>query len=1401
MNKSNRRRRHVIDDDEEDEVGHVGRDSEEEEEEEDGVDEFEKDGFLVSDDEVEEEEEEELVEEPTYHKKKLKKKRRNSSDDELDEDDLDLIKENAGISFEQAKPKLKRLQKKNKFDSEEEPYSEEVAYQQEYQNRAFDLHGMFDDEEDQPLAETYSADDLDDFIEHDGVDNVEDAEDPNDAASRRQLAKKRRMEQTRLLRESGVDVGSHELLGEIFGDGGDYEYAMHEPIQATVSKNDLVRNSLKNVFEPAELEARMLTGQDEIITHMDVPERMQALYASNIDSPLDETDLNAEFEWIYSRFYETCFSEQLKQSFRSPTTADLIRKAVKACIEFFNTEQLEVPFIWHYRKDYLLDPKSNLLDLKTVLQLEDLWEIYDIAKKYKAFNTQLDGFNKTLHHFEDEGRIDAYVQEQRYKTQRVEEAQDILDYINSRFIKKEVPHKNREERVYRRPNSNSFLDRCKRANIDHLVEQFGITPQQFGDNALEGSKVHHAINPDCSPMDIAKKHLSSFFPTAELVLKGIETLIVDMMFHDLKLRQAFRQTFENNSAVSIQPTARGVREIDSQHRFFYFKFLNEKPILYMKDAQFLQMLEAESLGLVKVTISLPGEKVFLANLIRLYLCEDSSSPHFHAWNQLRTTIVTYACERHLFPYFKNWIRDKLRTQAEEYLFRACQMEAEIKFNSAPYRSASMEPDASPRVIALTNGTGSFRDPTLALFLESNGQLEETVEFGDLRDTLNRDLLASFFKRHACDVIVVAGLNQYVRYFYEKVRSLYEELYNLGELGNAPQCEVILHTDEVARVYQASQHSEEEFPNVNPFARYCISLARLFQDPLVEYASLKENLANISFHPLQELLPREQLLASLERALINIVNSTGIDLNRAVRNARVGHLLQYVSGLGPRKSQYILKKVSDSGHHLDSRNELITRCRVGMRVFINCSGFLKVKPAVDVLDITRIHPEDYVLARKMAADALEADDEDDPEDPSKNVAELINNPRSILNDLDLEDYSRVLARKYQTQKQSTLSLIKTELRAPFADPRPQFKPTHPKVLFSQLTGETAASLCVQMIVPVEVRRILGSGVLCELNSGIEGFLSNQNTPNNHSLSPGSVVQCAVLNINFERFRVELSLSPADLEKCRQALKVFYSPDGPGLDEFFDYPKFQEELLQHPEIYPNFPRPTPVVKNTAVPNEFVVGHRLYRNFSYKEAEAYLKPRPDGTVVVRPSSQGQNHITVTWKMYTDVYQNLDVIVVKQDADSSQAWNERSYHLRLNDDTYVDIDELVVMYVGATKAKVDEMVNFSKFHKGNLANLEEVITATSLTNPKQSVYGFCINSQYAGYFNLGFKLSSKSRFEVWLVKAVPRYFRLNNVAYPDVVSLVTGFKHMITAMTTNRAAVGQIHSSRPQIHSRANR
>ena len=49
--------------------------------------------------------------------------------------------------------------------------------------------------------------------------------------------------------------------------------------------------------------------------------------------------------------------------------------------------------------------------------------------------------------------------------------------------------------------------------------------------------------------------------------------------------------------------------------------------------------------------------------------------------------------------------------------------------------------------------------------------------------------------------------------------------------------------------------------------------------------------------------------------------------------------------------------------------------MGLQVFLNCAGFIKITNSdlndkYDLLDGTRIHPETYDWARKMAVDALE-----------------------------------------------------------------------------------------------------------------------------------------------------------------------------------------------------------------------------------------------------------------------------------------------------------------------------------------------------------------------------------------------------------------------------------------------
>ena len=104
----------------------------------------------------------------------------------------------------------------------------------------------------------------------------------------------------------------------------------------------------------------------------------------------------------------------------------------------------------------------------------------------------------------------------------------------------------------------------------------------------------------------------------------------------------------------------------------------------------------------------------------------------------------------------------------------------------------------------------------------------------------------------------------------------------------------------------------------------------------------------------------------------------------MRDSRLAQTLKHVGGLGPRKASGMLRNIAQKlGSVLTTRSQLIEYELTTRTIFINCSVALKISLnksinvkdfEIEILDTTRIHPEDYQLAMKMAADALDMDEE-------------------------------------------------------------------------------------------------------------------------------------------------------------------------------------------------------------------------------------------------------------------------------------------------------------------------------------------------------------------------------------------------------------------------------------------
>ena len=83
-------------------------------------------------------------------------------------------------------------------------------------------------------------------------------------------------------------------------------------------------------------------------------------------------------------------------------------------------------------------------------------------------------------------------------------------------------------------------------------------------------------------------------------------------------------------------------------------------------------------------------------------------------------------------------------------------------------------------------------------------------------------------------------------------------------------------------------------------------------------------------------------------------------------------------------------------------------------------------------------------------------------------------------------------------------------------------------------------------------------------------------------------------------------------------------------------------------------------------------FYLNSSYKEAEKLMETMEQGDVIFRPSSKGEDHLTVTWKVSDGIYQHIDV----KEKGKINAFSLGS-SLWIGGEEYEDLDEIMARFI----------------------------------------------------------------------------------------------------------------------------
>ncbi|KAH9854249.1 transcription elongation factor Spt6 [Lenzites betulinus] len=1376
-----------------------------------------REGFIVDEDEDEEEED---VEVKKKHKSKRHRKphrrSRDEEEDALDEDDLELLEENTGASFSR---RLTRIRPGREVESRAPSSSKARAViessDEDLDNDDFprvqDIHNIWDDER---MAagrddDDVDMDDMDNFIEYEDEEEAGGAMDETEREEkrreRRRLEKARRRAFGSRPELAGIDQGAWEEIHEVFGDGHDYDWALGDD-EETNFEEDQAKPEMKyqDVFEPSEIRARMLTEDDDLIRAQDIPERLQLATSSlspsatlSIHKALVETDLDDAASWVITRLS----SRKEREFFRGDgqyhhLLSDLVQ-AITCALRYLFVSEFEVPYVWTHKRDYIsyFDPSNPRAPVE-LLSLDDLWRLYVVGQKYRSLLERRSALDALYARF---GVHDDYFEnEVRKRVETAEMSADAIEWLGMKYREEKKNkfdvhfHDDEEQtevRKHKMPSRVSAYELAKKSVVSKLAEGFGIKPHEVVLNFISDHNTHFVEEQELNPLACAEQFadpdVTRAQPAEELLARA-RMIIATELGKDPLLRNEMRNTFKSNALVSVSPTERGITKIDEQHPYFNFKYLlNKNAGEMLQSPQFLNILAAESDHLVTVSITLrPEAKAKFERKLNDAFRSDSYSDTARAWNEERSRVIQEALEQHLLPIGVKWTREWIREEAEDYLAKQCAQSLRERIDVAPFIPPEMKRGETPSVMAMSWGKGDpHKDSIAIVFLDEAGRLREHTKLDNLVNTENQDEFMDMIKRRRPDVITVGGFSIATTKLVRRIKELLDAAKNGGDRSaEVPNTPVIYVHDEVARIYQHSHRAEEEFSALTPLGKYCVGLARYTQSPLNEYAALGSDITAINFEDeFQQLVPKEKLLTALERVLVDAVNKVGVDINRAVTDAYYQHLLRFICGLGPRKAQVLIKKIASIGGNLVNRDQFIKNGLLTTKIFLNAAGFLRIvqdsepKPAknrhgedIDVpdpLDSTRVHPEDYELARKMATDALELDEEDiHDEHPSHVVAVIMQDDDNVkkLDDLNLDDFAVNMFVANNDKKRHTLNVIRAELLDPFGERRPDFTLPNDWEVLTMLTGETRRTLHVGIIVSVQAARVKDNFVIVRLDSGIEGtitkrYLTDEGLSPTQVVKPGQTLSGVIIDVKLDlsadQFTVELSTRETDVSSGDNQYRRIKP------DDAWDHAQHErDQEMQARKKRAEVDRTRRVIK-----------HPNFHNFNSQQAEQYLEKQQRGDVVIRPSSKGSSHLAVTWKVDDKLYQHIDVMELNADPSGQAAGSKFIVDGTLQ---FSDLDELIVNHVQAMARKVEELMVHEKFKPGTEDDLHLFLRNFVAANPSKSAYGFTLNRKRPGHFNLCYLANKNSTVQTWPVRVTPHGYYLFDTPAAGVPELCDAFK-----------------------------
>ncbi len=478
-------------------------------------------------------------------------------------------------------------------------------------------------------------------------------------------------------------------------------------------------------------------------------------------------------------------------------------------------------------------------------------------------------------------------------------------------------------------------------------------------------------------------------------------------------------------------------------------------------------------------------------------------------------------------------------------------------------------------------------------------------------------------------------------------------------------------------------------------------------------------------------------------------------------------------MGPRKANYLIEKINRL-RGLLFRNFLATEKIFGEKVFLNCIGFLKVKAGRNLnlqdfqpLDVTRIHPDNYPLATKIARAAMDNEYDDSSNEP---IRIILKDPRKI-NCLDLDDYIKTSQEKGNKNTKFITNFIKAEFSNPFNDERPPHKDLTSSELFYLLVGDPTFKK--GQMVNANVLKVDVEHVKCRLTNDLEATIWYKDIFEDNDLrsdeaklkemkdtyKPGMILNARVKSINEVNFKIDLTLKPSELISVKNHMDVNRLQNNYFVlveeEDYINRNFIKEKKIQQTKY-----------------QQRNISYQYFKNYNYKQSLDFLRNKEIGAFIYRPSSKGENYLTISWKFFENTFSHLEIL-----EEDKQVGSQIGKKLRLGNDNYGSLLEITDRYLKPCEMLVRDAINSRKFKKfESMEEFERKLKEEKNLNKSYFPYLFTILSDYPQYIVMGY-CPKLNQIIKEFIKVKPNGYYFHNEYFQTLEELSNWFKRNFTS------------------------